>query len=76
MNSLEFEIKGILLNEAKDFNDLHNFARKSLDNQTPRHELIKTIETIRSEEIDEKSDDLLLELLDCLAGWCSPHQIL
>lgn len=68
------KIKDILFDNSKSFDDLHFYAKNVLNNELPRHELIKTIEAIRSEEIDERSDDLLLELLDSLSGWCSPHQ--
>jgi len=73
IEKVKLYIKEILLNEKNNQESLINYANSVLKSQISQQDLISVIESIRLEKIDETSDDLLLELLDFLAGWCSPH---
>jgi hypothetical protein len=35
--------------------------------------LLSELETFRQYTIDEAEEDIVLEIMDCLVGWCSPH---
>ena len=39
-------------------------------------EALETLEVLRSQSTDENSEDVLLELMDFVTGFCSPHMSL
>jgi hypothetical protein len=51
-------------------------AQRELQSGTPRERVISELEALRSDLRAvgrEADDDVVLEVLDFVTGWCSPH---
>jgi hypothetical protein len=55
---------------------LRDFAREKLSQGYPREQLLDDFEYIRAElrdSDDEPREDAVMDVMDFLYGWCSPH---
>ena len=60
------------LQADKPFDALHAVARRLVAEGIDRQALISEMETMRAEVADD-AEDAILEVMDCLAGFSSPH---
>jgi hypothetical protein len=47
-------------------------SSKALKDGEKRETILANMEELRKSVSDEQ-EDILLEVMDCLVGWCSPH---
>jgi hypothetical protein len=46
------------------------------DNGIGRDEVREALESLRGDVEDEETEDRILEVLDCVEGFCSPHMLI
>ena len=61
-----------VLNSAKPFENLHEAAIAVRKQEVSKESILEALESLRS-EVDEEAEDTILDVVDCLVGWCSPH---
>jgi hypothetical protein len=52
--------------------DLRSVAEHELQAGTPRDQVIAKLEVLRA-GLSDADEDVVLEVLDFVTGWCSPH---
>jgi hypothetical protein len=60
----------------QDLMVLRDIARSLLDAGMTRESLLGNLEHLRIEfqnARDSEAEDITLEVMDCVVGWCSPH---
>lgn len=71
-----FEEINRALNSAAPHDTLRSVVLKLVLDGSERSELLKSLGEYRSLQksvLSEAEDDIILEVMDYLAGWCSPH---
>lgn len=56
--------------------ELHEYARDLLSSEYPRQRLYEDFEAVRAEmreRDEEEREDAVMDVMDCLVGWCSPN---
>jgi hypothetical protein len=64
------------LASGEGLNGLRAAAEHELQSRTPRERVISQLEALRRDLRAvgrEADDDVVLEVLDFVTGWCSPH---
>ncbi|MGE8035588.1 hypothetical protein B1B04_13690 [Lysinibacillus sp. KCTC 33748] len=69
---LETCIRYGLINHFKFF-DLHKILKEYKDAGGKQNDAYVVLESLRGDFKKDSSEDLLLELLDVVTGFCSPH---
>jgi hypothetical protein len=59
------------LASGHSLDELRAVAKQDLDAGVPRDQIIEALEAIRPSLSDE-DEDVVLEVLDFVTGWCSP----
>lgn len=67
--SFELEIK----NNINDLDYLYKYLVKCKNNGMSKENMMENLERIRSKCDWEKEEDMILDLMDFVSGWCSPH---
>lgn len=65
----EFVIKS----NIKDFHYLYEYLIKCKNNGMNKESMLENLEGIRSICDSEEDEDMILDLMDFVGGWCSPH---
>lgn len=69
------QIEAILQGENSD-KDLYEMVKQLIAECHPKEVLLKQFEELHLDLMPagkEKEDDIILDIMDYLAGWCSPH---
>jgi len=69
---LKADIRNGLLNHFGFF-DLHKILMEYKDAGGKQNDTYAVVESLREYFNDDSSEDILLELLDVVIGFCSPH---
>ena len=72
--SEQFEIA---LHSPKPYDELRAVATALLAEGRPEKAVYDLFEAVRAQlrlESRETEEDLVMEVMDCLVGWCGPHQ--
>jgi hypothetical protein len=70
------ELHAALASE-RPFESLWRTVKRSRDAGSPRDRLLAQLDELRSElhrTGRHEAEDTVLDVMDCLIGWCSPHQ--
>ena len=73
--NFENEIEKGLASEAP-FLHLRSFLQELLDSGESKEKVLQSLAEYRKKLLlpnQEKEDDMLLDMMDYVAGWCSPH---
>ena len=65
------EFRAALASEHR-LDDLRRAAESELQVGTPREQVVAKLEALRS-GLTDSDEDVVLEVLDFVTGWCSPH---
>jgi hypothetical protein len=60
------------LSSEHRLDELRRAAQRELEAGTPREQVIATLEALRA-GLSDSDEDVVLEVLDFVTGWCSPH---
>lgn len=69
---LKTDIHKGLLNHFEFF-DLHKILKEYKDASGKQNDAYAVLESLREDLKEDSSEDILLELLDVVIGFCSPH---
>ncbi|KOS62212.1 hypothetical protein FJQ98_17350 [Lysinibacillus agricola] len=69
---LKTDIQNGLINHFEFF-DLHKILKEYKDAGGKQNDAYAVLESLRGDLKDDSSEDILLELLDVVIGFCSPH---
>ena len=58
---------------SDDLMILREFLIRFKDNGMNKESLLKNMEELRSRSGSEETEDVLLELMDFITGWCNPN---
>lgn len=64
------------LDSEAQLESLRRYADRELRAGTPRQQLLAEFEELRTELRSagrDQDDDVVLDVMDFVAGWCSPH---
>lgn len=67
--SFEFEIESHIDN----FMYMYEYLVKCKNNGMSKEIMMEKLERIRSRCDSENEEDMILDLMDFVGGWCSPH---
>jgi len=66
-----------ILNSSKPHDEvlsaLRDFVEKLRKEGETKEAVLARMQELRSSVSDEQQEDILLEIMDFLVGWCSPH---
>jgi hypothetical protein len=65
------EFRAALASEHR-LDDLRRAAEHELRAGTPREQVVARLEALRA-GLPDSDEDVVLEVLDFVTGWCSPH---
>ena len=65
------EFRAALASENR-LDGLRSAAEHELENGTPREQVVARLEALRP-GLGDIDEDVVLEVLDFVTGWCSPH---
>lgn len=65
------EFRAALASEHR-LDDLRSAAEQELQAGTPREQVVAKLEALRA-GLSDSDEDVVLEVLDFVTGWCSPH---
>ncbi|MGZ4358109.1 MAG: hypothetical protein ACXVRU_14995 [Gaiellaceae bacterium] len=65
------EFRAALASEHR-LDDLRAAAENELQAGTPREQVVAKLEALRP-GLSDSDEDVVLEVLDFVTGWCSPH---
>jgi hypothetical protein len=65
------EFRAALASEHR-LDGLRNAAEHQLQAGRPREQVVARLEALRS-GLSDADEDIVLEVLDFVTGWCSPH---
>lgn len=58
---------------SDDLMILREFLIRFKDNGMNKESMLKNMEELRSRSGSEETEDVLLELMDFITGWCNPN---
>lgn len=63
------------IQQTTPFDALYNVVVTLRAQGTSADALMETLEALRSQVTDEQ-EDILLDVMDCLVGWCAAHMVI